>query len=144
MIQKARIQAEDEAFHVSAAPRDTTAAELARMDLEEQEGDDDLEAEEAMRSAEQTVKAVAPSSAVELPADKELHSFEIDPGQVRLLPGCPIIAFADKLSPLPRSLWHSLESVLGTIPKHELCLRWGRHNAWLFPFLSSLFESGCI
>lgn len=83
IIQKARVQAESEAFHVSAAPKDVTAAELARMDLiEEQEGEDDIEAEEAMRSAEQTVKAVASTSTMEAPADKELHSFEIDPGQV--------------------------------------------------------------
>ena len=84
VIQNARVQAEDDAFHVSAAPKDVTAAELARMDLiAEQEGEDDLEAEEAMRSAEQTVRAVASTSnGIETPPDKELHSFEIDPSQV--------------------------------------------------------------
>lgn len=85
VIQKARIQAEDEAFHVSAAPKDTTAAQLAQTDwIEEQDGDEDLEAEEAMRSMEQTARAVPSTSVTEEPADKELHSFEIDPGQVRL------------------------------------------------------------
>lgn len=84
-IQKARIQSEDEAFHVSAAPKDTTAEELGRMDLvEAQEGDEDAEAEEAMRSAEQTVKAVASTSGLPALTDKELHSFEIDSGQVTL------------------------------------------------------------
>ena len=86
VIQKARVQSGDDAFHVSAAPKDTTAAQLAQMDLgmEEQEGDEDAEAQEAMRSVEQTVKAVASTSGADIPtaADKELHSFEIDPGQV--------------------------------------------------------------
>ncbi len=37
VIQKARIQSADDAFHVAAAPKDHTAVELARMDLEEEE-----------------------------------------------------------------------------------------------------------
>ena len=85
VIERARVHAEDEAFHVAAAPKDTTAAELARMDLGgDEDGDDDVEAEEAMRSIEQTVQDVASTGAnIETPAEKELHSFEIDPSQVR-------------------------------------------------------------
>ena len=85
MIEKATLHADDEAFHVSAAPQDTTAAELARMDLvADEEGEDDIEAEEAMRSMEQTVKEVASTSAtIEEPVKKELHSFEVDPTQAR-------------------------------------------------------------
>ena len=83
VIQKARIQAEDDAFHVSAAPKDVTAAQLADVDyVEEQPGDEDAEAWEAMRTAEQTVRAVASTSGAEVLPDKELHSFEIDSSQV--------------------------------------------------------------
>ena len=79
VIQKARVQSEDDAFNVSAAPKDTVALDLTRMEIEE---DEDLEAEEAMRDAEQTVKAVASTSAPSGDIDKELHSFEIHPNQV--------------------------------------------------------------
>ena len=85
MIQKARIQSDDDGFHVSTAPQDVTAAELARTDFVEEAGEEDAEAEEAMRSAEQTVKAIPSSSALSSAVDKELHSFEIDPSQVRVL-----------------------------------------------------------
>ena len=51
--------------------------------MEIDEGDEDAEAEEAMRSVEQTVQAVASTSAaVTRDVDKELHSFEIEPSQV--------------------------------------------------------------
>ena len=81
VIQKARVQTEGDSFHVSAAPRDSTAADLTRMGIDE--GDEDAEAEEAMRSIEQTVQAVASTSAAATrDVDKELHSFEIDPSQV--------------------------------------------------------------
>lgn len=80
VIQKARVHPEAEAFNVSAAPKDTVAMDLTRMELDHEE--DDLEAEEAMRDAEQTVKAVASTSAPARDIDKELHSFEIEPSQV--------------------------------------------------------------
>lgn len=75
------MQSEDESFRVSAAPKDTIAADLTRMEVEEDD-DNDTEAEEAMRSAEQTVKAVPSTSAPAADVDKELHSFEIDASQV--------------------------------------------------------------
>ena len=51
--------------------------------MEIDEDEEDAEAEEAMRSAEQTVQAVASTSAAATrDVDKELHSFEIDPSQV--------------------------------------------------------------
>jgi hypothetical protein len=91
VIQKARIKSEGEGFHVATAPKDHTAVELARMDLEG-EGED-LEAEEAMRSLEQasTSAVAAVAAAVGQPVtevaapEKELHSFEIDASQVELM-----------------------------------------------------------
>jgi len=88
VIQKARVQSVDDAFHVTAAPKDHTAVELARMDLDGEE--DDFEAEEAMRSLEQVGASAAAASAAavgeplaEVAApEKELHSFEIDASQV--------------------------------------------------------------
>lgn len=80
MIQKARVMSEDDDFRVSAAPKDMTAAELTRMELEEE--DEDAEAEEAMRDAEKAVRSVAPTVAPAHDVDKELHSFEVEAAQV--------------------------------------------------------------
>ena len=84
VIQKARVTEEDEAFKVSKGLKDSTAADLARVTSEELEPEDeDAEAEEAMRSAQQTIHPVPSTSEPTPEADKELHSFEIEPSQVR-------------------------------------------------------------
>lgn len=50
--------------------------------MEDESGDGDAEAEEAMRTAEQTVTAVTSTSTLTNAVEKELHSFEIDSSQV--------------------------------------------------------------
>ena len=77
VIQKARLQPGDQ-FRVSTAPQDRTADFIAEMDYE----GEDAEAVEAMHAAENAVQSAGPSLVPADEIDKELHSFEVDPGQV--------------------------------------------------------------
>ena len=77
IIQAARIKSHGEEFNVSAAPKDSTAAQI--IDMEEEGAD--AEAEEAMRSTEDALKSAAPLVSPE-ETHKDLVSFEVDPKQV--------------------------------------------------------------
>lgn len=83
-------------FHVSHAPRDQTAMELARVDTAEpiddpendadpaalQRAEDQPEGANARPGGTDQASAAAAALAMDLDPDRQLHSFEIDSAQV--------------------------------------------------------------